>query len=697
MRDPRVASYHLSRDAYLYIRQSTPRQIIENAESTRRQYALRERAIALGWPAQQIHTIDQDLGMSGAHSVARDGFQELVAAVGLRKVGIVLGLEVSRLARNSVDWQQLLQLCAYTDTLILDEEGIYDPSAFNDRLLLGLKGTMSEAELHLLRSRLRGGILNKARRGELALRLPVGLVRLPDGRCARDPDAGIQASIAAVFEAFAATGTIAGTLRQLLACGIRFPQVIWGGEKAGTMTWCDYNRTRAINILTNPAYAGAYVYGRRRCRRAPDGHMEKCKLKPEAWSVVIPDHFVGYVSWSEFQAIQTQLHSNAESRPKAFGPPREGPALLQGRVMCGRCGSLMYVRYNGIHAQRPRPRYVCVDQADTRRAACQSVPAQDVDAAVARLLLELMTPMAVEMTLAIQSELDRRVAESEQHYQLRITRTRYESDLARRRFMLVDPANRLVAAGLEAEWNARLAELATIEDELTRFRADVQQQLSADIRKRIFSLTSDLARLWADPAVIDRERKEILALLIEDVTLLSEHTEITAHIRLRGGACRSLTLTRATVAPRKRTPPHVVARIDQLLNIGDDAIVAQNLNDAGIKNWRSGPFTKGQIASVRKGRGLRSHRERRRADGYATAGELAARYNVTRTTIRYWAQHGLLERWSCGHRHRWYYHVPVDAVIVRGYGGPYAKSARLVPTPSATRPNAEQSDEHTST
>lgn len=683
MRDPRVAPHHLNRDAYLYIRQSTPRQVIENAESSRRQYALRERAIALGWPAQQVHIIDQDLGMSGAHSVARDGFQELVAAVGLRKVGIVLGLEVSRLARNSVDWQQLLQLCAYTDTLILDEEGIYDPSAFNDRLLLGLKGTMSEAELHLLRSRLRGGILNKARRGELALRLPVGLVRLPDGRCARDPDAGIQASIAAVFEAFAAAGTIAGTVRQLLACGIRFPQVIWGGEKAGAIIWCDYNRPRAINILTNPAYAGAYVYGRRRCRRAPDGHMERCKLKPEAWSVVIPDHFVGYVSWSEFQAIRTQLLSNAQSqsRPNAFGPPREGPALLQGRVICGRCGSLMYVRYNGIHGQRPRARYVCVDQADTRRAACQSVSATDVDAAVARQVLELMTPMAVEMTLAIQSEVDRRVTESEQHYQLRVTRARYESDLARRRFMLVDPANRLVAAGLEAEWNARLAELAAIEDELTRFRADVQQQLSADMRKRIFSLTSDLARLWADPAVIDRERKEILALLIEDVTLLSEHTEITAHVRLRGGACRSLSLTRTTVAPRKRTPPHVVARIDQLLNIGDDAIVAQNLNDAGIKNWRSSPFTKGQITNVRKGRNLRSHRERRRADGYATAGELAARYNVTRTTIRYWAQHGLLERCSCGHRHRWYYRVPVDAVIVRGYGGPYAKSARLVPTP----------------
>jgi DNA invertase Pin-like site-specific DNA recombinase len=607
--------------------------------------------------------------------------RNLVAAVGLRKVGIVLGLELSRLARNSVDWQQLLQLCAYTDTLILDEEGIYDPSAFNDRLLLGLKGTMSEAELHLLRSRLRGGILNKARRGELTLRLPVGLVHLADGRCARDPDAGIQASVTAVFEAFAATGTIAGTLRQLLASGIRFAQLAWGGEKAGTIIWCDYNRTRVCNILTNPAYAGAYVYGRRRCRRAPDGHMERCKLGPDAWTVVIPDRFSGYVSWADFQTIQTQLRKNAQpfGRPNPFGPPREGPALLQGRVMCGRCGSAMYVRYNGNHRRRARPRYVCIDRADARRAACQSVPAIDIDAATAQLILDLMTPMAVEMTLAIQSELDRRIAESEQHHQLRITRARYECDAGRRRFMLVDPANRLVAAGLEAEWNAHLSELAAAEDELGRFRAETQDQLTTDMRRRIMALCGDLSRLWSDPAVVDRERKEILALLIEDVTILSEHTEIAAHVRLRGGACRTLTLTRSTVAPRKRTPPHIVAQIDQLLELGDDDFVAQKLNAAGIRNWRNRSFTKGHIANVRKGRNLHSHRERRDASGYATAGELATRYNVTRTTIRHWAQSGLLQRCSCGHRHRWYYRVPVGADIVKGYGGPHAKPPRIVP------------------
>ena len=683
MRDPRIAGHHLARDAYLYIRQSTLRQVNENGESTRRQYGLRERAVALGWPAERIHIIDQDLGMSGAHSVARDGFQTLVAAVGLRKVGIVLGLEVSRLARNSVDWQQLLQLCAYTETLILDEEAIYDPAGFNDRLLLGLKGTMSEAELHLLRSRLRGGILNKAQRGELALRLPIGLVHLADGRCVLDPDAGIQASITAVFEAFAATGSIAGTLRRLLASGVRFAQQGWGGEQAGTSIWCDSNRTRVSTILTNPAYAGTYVYGRRRCRRAPNGQMERSWLEPDEWAVMIPDHFPGYVSSTEFQAIQARLHSNAQNfgRPSPFGPPREGPALLQGRVICGRCGSPMYVRYGSLRGRSARPRYVCVDQADARRAACQSLPATDVDTATVRLLLDLLTPDAVEMTLAVQSELDRLTAQSEHHHQLRITRARYESDAARRRFMLVDPANRLVAAGLEAEWNARLSELGAAEAELARFREGTQEQLSIDMRRRILALTQDLPQLWADSAVIDRERKEILALVIDDVTILSADAEITAQIRLRGGACRSLTLTRSTVAPRKRTPPALVSRIDRLLELGDDQIVADQLNAAGVRNWRNSAFTKGQIANVRKGRGLASHRERRYTGGYATAGELAARYNVTRTTIRLWARKGLLERLSGGERHRWYYRLPSGAGIAKGYGGPYAKPPQILPAP----------------
>ena len=411
--------------------------------------------------------------------------------------------------------------------------------------------------------------------------------------------------------------------------------------------------------------------------------MDRRKLGPEAWTVVIPDHFPGYVSWSDFQAVQAQLRSNSQpfGRPNPFGAPREGPALLQGRVMCGRCGSPMYVRYNRNSLRPARARYVCIDQAGARRAACQSVPATDIDAATARLMLDLLTPMAIEVTVAVQSEIDRRIAESERHHQLRITRARYESDAARRRFMLVDPANRLVAAGLEVEWNTRLSELAMAEDELTRFRSQMQNQLTDDMRRRIMALCSDLSLFWADPAVIDRERKEILALLIEDVTILEDHGQLTEHIRLRGGACRTLQMTRSRIQPKKQTLSDVVARIDQLLEVGDDEIVAERLNAAGIRNWRNAAFDKHQIGTIRKSHNLRSHVERRRINGYGTAGELAARYNVTRTTIQYWALNGLLERSSCGKRHRWYYRIPEGVDIVKGYGGPHAKPPRIVPTP----------------
>lgn len=683
MPDPRVTPAHLSRDACLYIRQSTLRQVAENGESTRRQYALRDRALALGWTAERIHVIDQDLGQSGAHSEGRDGFQEMVAAVGLRKVGIVLGLEVSRLARNSVDWQHLLQLCAYTGTLILDEEGIYDPAAFNDRLLLGLKGTMSEAELHLLRSRLRGGLINKARRGELALRLPVGFVRVADGRCVRDPDAGIQASIAAVFDSFAATGSVAGTLRRLNDTGVRFAQRIWGGENAGAVIWCDYTRSRVANVLTNPAYAGAYVYGRRSCRRAPDGHIDRRRLKQGEWTVTLPERFPGYISWPEFEKIQAQLHGNAKpfGRLNPLGPPREGAALLQGRVLCGHCGSPMYVRYGSPFRGQPRPRYVCIDRADSRHAACQSVPATDVDSAVARLILDLMTPESIAMSVAVQAELDRRIAESEQHYQLRITRARYESDAARRRFMLVDPANRLVAATLEAEWNARLAERTAAEDALVRFHDAAMTRLSDELRQKIGELCHDLGELWHHPDVVNRERKEMLALLVEDVTLVGSAAEITAQIRLRGGACQILTVPRSSLAPRKRTTPDLVAQIDRLLEVGDDPLVADHLNAAGSRNWRGKPFTKSQIGSLRKAHGLPSHGARRLAEGYEREGTMAARLGVTRPTIRLWAINGMIERYSCGKGHKWYYRLPPGTVIVKGNGGPYPRLPKISPAP----------------
>ncbi len=360
----KVQARHLARAAYLYIRQSTVRQVLENTESTERQYALRRRAVALGWPSEGIVVIDSDLGQSGSSAVERLGFQKLVADVGLGQVGIVLGLEVSRLARNCADWHRLLEICAMTDTLILDEDGIYDPSHFNDRLLLGLKGTMSEAELHMLRGRLRGGLLNKARRGELRCRLPIGFVYDPDGRVVLDPDEQVQNSVRLLFNSYTRTGAAHATLKHFRKEGLLFPSRLASGPRKGELTWGALSLSRIANTLHNPWYAGAYAFGRSRCRTQPDGRVKRTTLPHSEWQALIRDDHPAYISWDEFVRFERQLLE--ASRRLHFGtsqsPPREGTALLQGRAICGLCGQRMHVRY-GKRGSLRIPNYVCMGGA----------------------------------------------------------------------------------------------------------------------------------------------------------------------------------------------------------------------------------------------------------------------------------------------------------------------------------------------
>ena len=344
----KVTASHLKRSAYLYVRQSTVRQVFENTESTQRQYALRQRAIALGWPSDRVIVIDSDLGQSGASAVDREGFQRLVAEVGMGRAGIVLGLEVSRLARNSTDWHRLLEICALTDTLILDEDGIYDPAHFNDRLLLGLKGTMSEAELHMLRARLRGGILNKARRGDLRCRLPVGLVYDTRGCVVFDPDKQVQETVRLLFQTFDRTGTLRATIKYFRKHGLLFPTQIVAGAQKGQLAWVPLSLGRASSAMHNPWYAGAYAYGRSRWRKQPDGRECYERLPQDQWQVLIRDAHPAYISWQEYERNAQRLRASAQALgfERNAGPPREGPALLQGRVVCGLCGSRMNVRYN---------------------------------------------------------------------------------------------------------------------------------------------------------------------------------------------------------------------------------------------------------------------------------------------------------------------------------------------------------------
>ena len=640
----KVTADHLRRDAYLYVRQSTLRQVMENTTSTQRQYGLRQRATALGWPAGQVVVIDDDLGRSGASAEGRDGFQRLVADVGMGKAGIVLGLEVSRLARNNADWHRLLEICALTQTLILDEDGLYDPCAFNDRLLLGLKGQMSEAELHLLRARLRGGVLSKARRGELASPLPVGFVYDPAGKVALDPDASVQQAIRHLFATFARTGSARATVQAFTAEGVLFPLRVRTGPNKGTLTWAPLRHHRVLQVLHNPRYAGAFVFGRRTQRKAPDGTIRYQLQARDQWLALIPEAHAGYLSWADFEANQARLAESAQARgqDRRASPPREGPALLQGLVICGRCGDRMTVRYH-TRGGMTVPDYNCQRNGiSTGTPACASIPGQAIDHAIGDLLLETVTPLALEVALTVQAELETRAAEADQLRRADVERARHAAELARRRYLAVDPGNRLVAATLEADWNDALRQLSAVTEDYER-RSSAARALTDGDRAKITALAADFPALWSDPRTPDRERKRMVRLLLDDVTLARTSDGIAAYIRLKGGQTTSLTIPAPLSAPDlRRTPTPVIAAIDTLLAQHTDAHVADALNQAGTRSGTGQPFSAGMIRHIRQAHQLPSREDRLRAKGLAGLGQTASRLGVSRTTIKQWAAEGRL-------------------------------------------------------
>ena len=447
--------------------------------------------------------------------------------VGLGRAGIVMGLEVSRLARNSSDWHRLLEICALTDTLVLDDDGLYDPAHFNDRLLLGLKGTMSEAELHVLRARLRGGIISKARRGELEMRLPIGFV-YADGRVRLDPDASVQESVRNLFRTFQRTGSAMATVKAFRDQGLKFPRRVYRGPNKGDVAWNDLNHWRVLWVLHHPRYAGAFCFGRTRTRKYPDGRLASERLAPEQWTAFIRDAHEGYISWEEFEHNVQRLHDNAQAHgsERHKGPPREGPALLQGLAVCALCGERMSIHYHQRGANLV-PDYVCQSRSIQRaQPLCQRIPGGTLDDAIGKLLVETVTPLTLEVALAVQKELENRCDETERLRHHDVERARYQSDLARRRFMNVDPNNRLVADWLEAEWNQTLRALAEAKERYEKQRQVDHVGLNDDQRGAIASLAKDFPRLWNDPHTPQRERKRMARLLIADVTLLKS-TEAT--------------------------------------------------------------------------------------------------------------------------------------------------------------------------
>lgn len=676
--DSKVTADHLKRDAYLYIRQSTLRQVADHGESTQRQYALQQRAVAAGWPVERIRIIDCDLGKSGSSATSRQGFQELVSDVALGKAGIVMGLEVSRLARNSADWHRLIELCALTATLILDEDGVYDPAGFNDRLLLGLKGTMSEAELHILKARMRGGQLSKARRGELRMTPPVGLVHRPDGTIDLDPDAEVQAAVRLVFDTFERTGSALRTVRYFLEQGILFPRRLRKGPNKGELRWAPPRHARILQLLHNPRYAGAFVYGRTRVRHRPDGGGTQIRVPRDQWQVVMPGMHPGYIDWQRFEANQRRLTDNARAfgNDRRSGPVREGPALLQGRVLCGLCGERMGVRYAQEHG-RMVPIYICQETLVRRGGqVCQTVPGKVVDPAVAGLLVELMTPMTVEVTLAVQRELEDRAAETDALRRQHVERMRYNAEAARRRYMKVDPDNRLVADALEADWNEALRLHAEAAEDDERRRQDQVTSLDAEMQSRLLSLAEQFPRIWNDPRIDIRERKRIVRLLIDDVTLIKADT-ITVHVRLSGGAARTLVLDRPLpIAKIRKFKPELVAEVDRLLDRYCDREIAAILNQRGHRTWEGKAFNLKKIAHIRGAYNLPSRYDRLRRRGMLTTREVADRFAVSEKAIHDWGRKGLIKQCYRDSLDRGLWQMPKNHTIIKGGGG---RPARLEP------------------
>ena len=640
----KVKTAHLKRNAYLYIRQSTLRQVFDNSESTKRQYALRQRAVALGWSEDRIIVIDSDLGQSGASAADREGFQRLVTEVSLGRAGIVLGLEVSRLARNSADWHRLLEICALTDTLILDEDGIYDPAHFNDRLLLGLKGTMSEAELHVLRARLQGGILNKARRGELIMRPPVGLSYGSERRLVFDPDQQVQAALRLLFDTFHRTGSATATVKVFQRQGLLFPRRVHTGSRRGDLVWAILGHSQVLRILHNPRYAGAFVYGMSHTRRTIDGGIKIVRVPNDQWEILIPGTHPGYISWEDYERNLRCLRQSAQAMgsERRKSPAREGPALLQGLILCGRCGERMTVRY---HSRQGRlwPEYVCQREGvEFAGPPCQRIPGAVIDHAISELLVQAVSPLTLDIALTVQQELQRRIDEADRLRHKQVERAQYEADLARRRYMRVDPDNRLVADSLEAEWNGKLRILTEVQQEYERQREQDRQVLSEEQRAAILALAHDFPALWRDPKTPDRERKRMIRLLLEDVTLIrGEH--ITVHIRFKGGATKTLTLP----LPRKswqqwKTSPDVVEEINRLLDQHTYRQIAASLNEGTMRSGQGKVFTSRIVAGIQRRHRLMPRYDRLRNAGMLTVEEIAAALGICPQRVTIWARHGLI-------------------------------------------------------
>ena len=660
----KVTAAHLSRTALLYVRQSSLKQVIHNTESAVRQYDLRGKAIALGWDASQITVIDIDQGQSGASAADREGFQQLVAEVSLGRAGIVLGLECSRLARNSADWHQLLELCGMTGTLICDEDGLYDPRNFNDRLLLGLKGALSEAELHFIRARLRGGQISKARRGELIMPLPIGLVYDAAGHVILDPDTSIQGALRHLLATFEATGSATAVVKAFRAAGLTFPWRHRKGPRKGEVDWQPLQHHTVLRVLHNPRYAGVFTYGRRREQMLPGGKRSSVKLPRDQWTSFIPGAHPGYITLDQHEANIAKLAANAAAhgRDRAAGPPREGTALLQGIIICGRCGLRMTVRYH-LRGDQELPTYTCHREGiENGHSACTLIPGHTLDQRIGQLLIDTLTPLAVEAALQVSAELQQRAAEADALRAAHVERARYHADLARRRYLAVDPANRLVAGTLEADWNTALRGFNDAQAAYDKACDQHAGPLTPAQKDRIARLVTDLPGIWNDPATPARERKRIARLLLTDVTATRTSDTVTAHVRLAGGQHRTLTLPVPKRAWEiRQTPASTITAVDRLLDHHTCAEIAGILRSRGLANGEGKPLTAIMVQRVIRTYQLRSRRQRLLDAGLIPLSEMAALLGASTATVKDWYHAGIVSGQRYNDKGEVLYHPPDPA------------------------------------
>jgi len=618
MTTAKIQSMHCERIAFVYVRQSTPLQVIEHRESTERQYHLRDRAIELGWPPSRVEVIDEDQGRSGSTAAHRTGFQRLVSEVGLGKVGIVFMLEASRLARNNSDWYRLIEICGVSGTLIADESAVYNPREPNDRLLLGVKGTLSEAELFTLRTRLYEGRWNKARKGLLHFSLPVGYVPTEDGSWALDPDTQVRERVAFLFESFRRHGIVRAVVRDLQEQGLELPTRVTAQEGYGALVWKAPTLSAVIRILHNPAYAGAYVYGRwEYCseqRSLRTGKAVAHARSVAQWPVNLSAHHPAYLGWEEFVKNQERLRQNW-SREGNRGTPREGSALLQGIVYCGVCGRKMSVQNRAAKENRS-PSYICGrGYQDGDEKICQSMTSRPVDAAVVDVFLAAISPLSLQVTTQLLDQVEQDLVVQRRQRELQLEQARYEARLAQRQYDAVDPGNRLVAAELERRWNEKLERVVQLERAYAQAEHEAEWSLTVDERSAITELSRDLPAIWSAETTTSQERKQLLRLAIESVQLdgSSQAGQIEMQIRWRSGTVTSLSIKR--VAPGEgslKTPEQAISQIHQMVGQSSYQQIAARLNRAGLRSAFGRRFTTQHVGYICRRDGLtkgKSHAE----------------------------------------------------------------------------------------